>query len=95
MSIESETLSKIEEALEYKRNQEPLYIELNRLMNEVYPYEKLHSIFKFGSAHMLALFKNNVYQYMCNDDKDYIDAIVKANSEDPEMKDFLDKLIKK
>jgi hypothetical protein len=44
---------------------------------------------------MLALFKNNVYQYMCNDDKDYIDAIVKANSEDPEMKDFLDKLIKK
>jgi len=61
----------------------------------VYPYEKLHSIFKLGQAHMLAMFKNNIYQYICNDDKDYIDAIVKQSKEDPEMKGFLDILIKK
>ena len=44
---------------------------------------------------MLAMFKNHIYQYICNDDKDYIDAIVKQSKEDIEMKGFLDILIKK
>ena len=95
MSIDSETLNKIEDILAHKRSQDPFNIEFNRLMNDVYPYEKLHSIFKLGNAQMLALFKNNVYPYICKDDKDYIDAIVKVNLEDPEMKWFLDILIKK
>lgn len=94
MSIDSETISKFEEILEHRCSQNPLNVEMNKLMNDIYPYEKLHSIFKLGSAQMLAIFKNHVYRYMCNDDKDYVDAIIKANSEDPEMKGFLDKLIK-
>ena len=95
MSIDGETISKFEEILEYRRSQNPLNVEMNRLMNAVYPYEKLHSIFKLGTAQMLALFKNEVYQYMCSEDRDYVDTIIKANLDDPEMKGFLDKLITK
>ena len=95
MGIDNRTIERLEEYQAYKRSKDPVIIEMNRLMNEVYPYEKLQSIFKFGSANMLALFKNNVYQYMCNDDKEYVDAIIQANSVDLEMKGFLDKLIQK
>jgi hypothetical protein len=93
MSIDAEIISKFEEILAHRRSKEPLNVEMNRLMNDIYPYDKLHSIFKLGSAQMLAVFKNHVYKYMCKDDRDYIDAIVKANLDDQEMKGFLDKLI--
>jgi len=91
----NKTIEKLEEYNAYKRSQDPFNIEMNRLMNDVYPYEKLYRIFKLGQAQMLAMFKNHIYQYICNDDKDYIDAIVKQSKEDPEMKGFLDILIKK
>ena len=90
----NKTIEKFEEYNAYKHSIDPFNIEMNRLMSDVYPYEKLHSIFKLGQAHMLAMFKNHIYQYICNDDKDYIDAIVKQSKEDPEMKGFLDILIK-
>jgi len=90
----NKTIEKLEEYKAYERSINPFNIEFNRLMNDVYPYEKLHSIFKLGQAQMLAMFKNHIYQYICNDDKDYIDAIVKQSKEDPEMKGFLDILIK-
>jgi len=63
MSIDRETINKFEEILAHRRSQDPLNIEPNRLANEIYPYEKLHSIFKLGSAQMLAIFKNHVYKY--------------------------------
>jgi len=90
----NKTIEKLEEYKEYKRSIDPFNIEMNRLMNDVYPYEKLYSIFKLGQAQMLAMFKNHLCQYFCKDDKDYIDAIVKQSKEDIEMKSFLDILIK-
>lgn len=89
----NKTIERLEEYNEYKRSQDPFNIEMNRLMNDVYPYEKLHSIFKLGQAHMLSTFKNHIYQYMCKDDKDYIDVIVEQSKVDPEMKGFLDILL--
>jgi len=91
----NKTIEKLEEYKAYKHNIDPFNIEMNRSMSDVYPYEKLYSIFKLGQAHMLSTFKNHIYQYICNDDKDYIDAIVKQSKEDIEMKGFLDILIKK
>jgi len=93
MSIDSEIIRKFEDILEQKRSKEPLQMELNRAMEEIYPYKKVYSVFKLGQASILSLFKNNVYQYMCNDDKDYIDAIIKSQEDDAEMKELLDKLI--
>ena len=90
----NKTIEKLEEYKAYERSIDPFNIKMNRLMSDVYPYEKLYSIFKLGQAQMLAMFKNHIYQYICNDDKDYIDAIVKQLKEDPEMKVFLDILIK-
>ena len=90
----NKTIEKLEEYNAYKRSQDPFNIEMNRLMNDVYPYEKLYSIFKLGQAHMLSTFKNHIYQYFCDDDKDYIDEIVIQSKDDQEMKGFLDILIK-
>ena len=90
----NKTIKKLEEYKAYERSIDPFNIEMNRLMSDVYPYEKLYSIFKLGQAQMLAIFKNNLYKYFCNDDKDYVDAIVKQSKEDIEMKSFLDILIK-
>lgn len=89
------TIEKLEEYNAYKRSQDPFYIELNRLMNEVYPYEKLNDIFKFGQLNMLVFFKNEVYKYFNKDGQDYIDAIVESYMRDTESKRMLDKLIKK
>ena len=90
----NKTIEKHEEYKEYKCSQDPFNIEMTRLMNDVYPYEKLYSIFKLGQAHMLSTFKNHIYQYFCDDDKDYIDEIVRQSKDDQEMKGFLDILIK-
>jgi len=57
----NKTIEKLEEYNEYKRSQDPFNIEMNRLMNDVYPYKKLYSIFKLGQAHMLSTFKNHIY----------------------------------
>lgn len=93
MSIENETLNKITDTMEYRRSQDPLNIEMNRLFNDIYSTEKFYSVFKLGQAHMLSFFKNDLYKYLCKDDKDYIDGIINAYT-DEEMKGFLDKFIK-
>lgn len=94
MSIDSETINKFEGILEYRRNQNPLNVEMNRLMEDVYPYKKLHSIFKLGQASILSALKNDVYKYMGKDGQDCIDLIIKENCNDEEMKEMLDKLIR-
>lgn len=94
MSIDSETLSKIEEAMEFRRSKDPLNVEMNRLFLDMYPTEKFYSILKLGQASMLSFLKNELYKYLCKDDKEYIDAIIKSQKDDSEMKSFLDKLIK-
>ena len=53
----NKTIEKLEEYNVYKRSIDPFNIEMNRLMNDVYPYEKLYRIFKLGQAQMLAMFK--------------------------------------
>lgn len=94
MSIENETLNKIADAMEYRRSKDPLNIEMTKLFNDIYPTEKIYRVFKLGQANMLSFFKNELYKYLCKDDKDYLDGIIKSCSNDPEMKGFLDKLIK-
>jgi len=93
MSIDSDTIKQFEDILEHKRSKDPIQMEWNRVTEEIYPYKKIYSVFKLGQATILSMFKNNVYQYMCNDDKDYIDAIIKSQDDDIEMKEMLDKLI--
>jgi hypothetical protein len=94
MSIDSETLRKIEDALEYKRSQNPLIVEFNRLAEDVYPYKKLHSIFKLGQVNMLASIKNDIYKYLEKDGQECIDTIIKESIKyDEEMKNMLNKLL--
>ena len=95
MSIDSETIKQFEDILQYKRDRNPFNIEFNRLMNEVYPYDKLYDIFKFGQLNMLVFFKNEVYEYIGKDGQDYIDAIIESYVQDTESKRMLDKLIRK
>ncbi len=94
MSIERETLEKIQDALEYKRSKEPLNVEWTRLMEDVYPYKKIYSIFKLGQAQVISAFKNDLYEYMGKDGQDCIDLAIKEYRKDEEMGNLLDKLIK-
>ena len=89
------TIERLEEYKAYKRSQDPFQIEINRLMNEVFPYEKLNDIFKFGQLNMLVFFKNEVYKYIGKDGQDYIDAIIESYMQDAGSKKMLDKLINK
>lgn len=95
MSIDSETLRRMEEALEYRRSKDPLITEFNKLAEDIYPYKKLYNIFKLGQANMLANIKNQAYKFLDKDSQEYIDTIIKECSRyDDEIKDMLNKLIK-
>lgn len=92
--MDDKYISRIEEIMEERRKANPLNQEMNRLFEEMFPTDKFNSVFKLGSAHAIATFKNDLYKYFCKDCKDYIDLLIKSYKEDKEMCEMLNKLIK-
>lgn len=86
--------AKLEEARIYKENKKPINIEINKLFNGIFPYDKLYSIFKLGQANLITTLKNDCWNCFDEYGKELIDKIIEADSEDEEMKYFYKKLLK-
>lgn len=89
-----EFISKIEEITKQRREEDPIQREVNRLYNLIYPKEAIEGFYILGYCTAVAHIKNDIYKYLCNEDKEYIDLLVSSTKETNGYKEVLEKLIK-
>jgi hypothetical protein len=90
---DKETIRKFEEIIEQRRQQNPFNVEYLKIVNSIFPVDKLYDMFKFGEVNMLSIFKKYFYDSMNKYDKKMLDDVIEEFKKDNVMRGYIEALI--
>jgi hypothetical protein len=90
---DKETIRKFEEIIEQRRQHDPFNVEFLKIVNSIFPIDKLYDMFKFGEVNMLSIFKKYFYDSMDKYDKKMLDDIIEEFKKDNIMRGYIEALI--